>query len=447
MHNKGNILIVDDEPNAIRVLSAILSDEGYKVFDSLNVDNAIIMLQKEDIDAIITDMKMTDSDGMELFQYVSKNFPDIPVIFLTAYGTVESVVSAITYGAFYYFIKPPDYMKLKVILARAVEQRSLKREIQLLRTKLSFRNTNYRIIGNNHEIRKILEIIESVKDSSSSILIKGETGTGKELVARSLHTGSKKNTMPFIATNCAAIPKHLLESELFGYEKGAFTGALSKRIGKFEEASGGTLFLDEICELELSLQTKLLRVLQEREIERLGSNKKLKVDFRLISSTNRDFRNEVQAGSFREDLLYRINVVEIKLPPLRERKDDIPLLVTEFVNEFCIRENKRVVISDPVMRIVQDYSWPGNIRQLRNVIERAVVLVNGNNITTRELPEEILSMSYQKITNNSLKTLKEMEIQAIREAIHECNGNKSKAAKLLGISRKAFYKRLKECSF
>jgi len=444
-HNKGNILIVDDEPNALRVLSAILSEEGYKVFDSVNVENAINLIRKQDLDAVITDLRMTGRDGMELFKYVNKNFSDIPVIFLTAYGTVESAVSAITQGAFYYFIKPPDYMKLKGIIARAVEQRFLKREIQLLRKKLAFRDNHPRIIGNNHEMCKILETIESVKDSSSSIFIKGETGTGKELVAKALHYSSKKNHMPFVPINCAAIPKELLESELFGYEKGAFTGANSRRTGKLEEASGGTLFLDEIGELEMSLQTKFLRVLQEREIERLGSNKKIKVDFRLISSTNRDFKKEVREGRFREDLLYRINIIEIQLPPLRERKEDIPLLVSEFAKEFCIRENKNVAVSDQAIQILQDYSWPGNIRQLRNVIERAIVLASGNNITIRELPEEVLSDN-NKTLNHSLKTLKEMEIQAIREAIRESQGNKSKAAKILGISRKAFYKRIKEAN-
>lgn len=444
-HNKGNILIVDDEPNALRVLSAILSEEGYKVFDSVNVENAINLIRKQDLDAVITDLRMTGRDGMELFKYVNKNFSDIPVIFLTAYGTVESAVSAITQGAFYYFIKPPDYMKLKGIIARAVEQRFLKREIQLLRKKLAFRDNHPRIIGNNHEMCKILETIESVKDSSSSIFIKGETGTGKELVAKALHYSSNKNHMPFVPINCAAIPKELLESELFGYEKGAFTGANSRRTGKLEEASGGTLFLDEIGELEMSLQTKFLRVLQEREIERLGSNKKIKVDFRLISSTNRDFKKEVREGRFREDLLYRINIIEIQLPPLRERKEDIPLLVSEFAKEFCIRENKNVAVSDQAIQILQDYSWPGNIRQLRNVIERAIVLASGNNITIRELPEEVLSDN-NKTLNHSLKTLKEMETQAIRDAIRESQGNKSKAAKILGISRKAFYKRIKEAN-
>jgi two-component system response regulator HydG len=240
------------------------------------------------------------------------------------------------------------------------------------------------------------------------------------------------------------MPRDLVESELFGYEKGAFTGAFARRIGRFEEASGGVIFLDEIGELDLSVQSKLLRVLQEREIERLGCNKKIKVEFRLISSTNRDLRKEVQNGHFREDLFYRINVIEIKVPPLRQRKDDVPLLVSEFINEFCLREKKALTVSSEVMRIFQSYSWPGNVRQLRNEIERAVVLAKGNSITLRELSGEFPSLRRQKTSDIYMKTLKDLELQAIQDALQICNGNKSQASKSLGISRKAFYKRLKE---
>ncbi|MDQ7788248.1 MAG: sigma-54 dependent transcriptional regulator [Thermodesulfovibrionales bacterium] len=444
--NIGNVLIVDDEPNALKILSAILSDKGFRIFDAMGMDSAITLMHKHDIDAIITDIKMTGGDGMVLFHYVKQHFSEIPVIFLTAYGNVDSAVSAITQGAFYYFIKPPDYMKLKGILARAVEQRQLRKEVRSLKTILAVKEKNHFIIGNNNKMRKILELIDSVKDSSSSVLIRGETGTGKELVARALHFTSRKKTTPFVDINCAAVPRDLLESELFGYEKGAFTGAFSQRTGKFEEASGGTLFLDEISELELSLQTKLLRVLQEREVERLGSNKRIKIDFRLICSANKDIRQEVREERFRDDLFYRINVIEIALPPLRERKDDLPLLVTEFMKEFCIRENKSISVSSDAMEILRDYYWPGNVRQLRNIIERAVVLASGQTLTIRDLPNEILSTYNHKPDNNSMRSLKEMEIQAVRNAIHECQGNKSKAARMLGISRKAFYKRLRELS-
>jgi DNA-binding NtrC family response regulator len=445
MKGSSKVLVVDDEQNAVKVLAAILTDAGYRVLESRDVESAIKTMGTEDLDAIITDLKMPGKDGTQLLDYIKENLPEIPVIFLTAYGTVESAVHTITNGAFYYFIKPPDYQKLKVILTRAVEQRRLKRELTVLKKRLSSSADGLRIVGTTHAMLRIFETINAVKDSSSSVLITGETGTGKELIARSLHYNSSRKDRPFITVNCAAIPRELLESELFGYEKGAFTGAVSSRVGRFEEALGGTVFLDEIGELEPSLQAKLLRVLQEREIERLGSNRKIKVDFRLVCSTNRDLKDEVKDGKFREDLFYRINVVEIQMPPLRERSDDIPLLTAEFVKEFCLRENKTLLISDEVMGIFRNHSWPGNIRQLRNVIERAVVLANRETITTRELPGEL--KSHRRRPSRALdpaRTLKAMEAEAIRDALQRSGGNKSKAARMLGISRKAFYRKLKD---
>ncbi len=450
MQTRGSLLIVDDEPNAIKVLSAILSRAGYKTFGAENAKRAINLIHEIDFDTVITDLKMPEQDGIELFEYIKRNFPDIPVIFLTAYGTVESAVQAMTCGAFYYFIKPPDYPKLKGIIDRAVEQRNLKKELIYLRSVLNEGN-NMKIIGKSPEIQKVLDLIEAVKDSESTVLIQGETGTGKELIARALHFNSFRKDRPFIAVNCASIPKELLESELFGYEKGAFTGASSRRIGKFEEAEGGTVFLDEIGELEPSMQAKLLRVLQEREIERIGSNKKIKVNFRLISSTNRDLSREVKEGKFREDLFYRINVVEIKVPSLRDRKSDIPLLVSEFVREFSMRENKIVTVSEDLMDILNKYHWPGNIRQLRNVIERAIVIARTDRITIMDLPDELKGIMEEKVSENRklkphqlsmLRPLKDIELEAIKEALKLCNGNKSKAAKMLGISRKCLYKKL-----
>lgn len=441
----GRILIVDDEQNALRVLSAILKEEGYTVREAMDYNGALSVVARDDIDVVITDMKMPDRDGMQLFGYLSENHPDIPVIFLTAYGTVDSAVHAVTQGAFYYFIKPPDYAKLKGILARALEQRLLKREIESLKSRLGIDEQESRIIGKATELVKIFETINAVKDSISSVLICGETGTGKELIARSLHYQSTRKRKPFVAVNCAAMPSGLLESELFGYEKGAFTGATARRIGRFEEAADGTVFLDEIGELELQLQAKLLRVLQEKEIERLGSNRKVPVNFRLISSTNRDLAQEITAGQFREDLYYRINVVNIKVPPLRERRDDIPLLTAEFVKEYCARERKSLQVSSEVMDILQHYEWPGNIRQLRNIIERAAVLARGKTITVRDLPDELRLHTVRKAREDSfVRPLREMELEAVRAALLEVKGNKSRAAELLGISRKALYKRLKE---
>lgn len=441
MNDKGRVLIVDDEPNAVRVLSAVLSADGYNVVESSNVDEALGIVGAEDVDAVITDMKMPGKDGCQLFEYIHENHSDVPVIFLTAYGTVESAVHAIKGGAFDYFIKPPDCAKLKKNLARAVEMHRLRKEIEDL--KKGHPNDNgMKIIGHTPEMRKMMEIIKSVRDSESSVLVCGETGTGKELAARALHFSGRKKDKPFVAVNCAAIPRELMESELFGYDKGAFTGAVSSRMGKFEEASGGTIFLDEVGELELSLQAKLLRVLETKEVERLGSNRRVKVDFRLVSSTNRNLEGEVTAGRFREDLYYRINVIKITTTPLRERKADVPTLVTAFVNEFCRREQKALTVLPQVMETFRNYSWPGNVRQLRNVVERAVVLARGDVISTKELPEELLSMTKGTDPGLFSRTLRELEMQAVKDALSKCTGNKSKAAKMLGISRKAFYKRL-----
>lgn len=440
----GDILVVDDEPNAVKVLSSILSQEGYDVCGSKDVESATRMMHNVNIDAIITDLKMPGKNGMEFFGYVKENYPHIPVIFLTAYGTVESAVHAIQQGAFHYFIKPPDYVQLKSTVAMAVEGRRLKRDLEAAKGVYSGENHKNHMIARTPRMLEIFKTIETVMDSESSVLISGETGTGKELVAKELHYNSARREKPFIAVNCAAIPKELMESELCGYERGAFTGALSRRIGRFEEVSGGTLFLDEIGELELPLQAKLLRVLQEREIERLGSNKTIKVAFRLICSTNRDLDKEMQEKHFRDDLFYRINVVSIHVPPLREKKDDIPLLVEEFLREFCVREKKLLTVSDQVMNAFYEYPWPGNIRQLRNVIERVVVLAKGESITLGDLPEEFNPLKERPVVVSQRKTLKEMELQAIKDSLQRFNGNKSKAAKMLGISRKAFYKRLND---
>lgn len=442
--NSGQVLVVDDEPNATRVLSAVLSGEGYSVLESHDVDKAISMMHRMDIDAVITDVRMPGKDGMQFFDYLTENHADVPVIFLTAYGTVDSAVTSIQRGAFNYFIKPPDYPKLKSVLTKAVQQRQLKREIDLQKRNPSATMAGPCCIGNTPEMRRIAETIERIKDSESSVLINGETGTGKEIIARSLHFSSRRREKPFVAFNCSAIPRELVESELFGYERGAFSGAASRRIGRFEEASGGTILLDEIGELEFSVQAKLLRVLQEREVERLGSNRPVKVDFRLVVSTNRDLQKEVQEGRFREDLFYRVNVVQLTVPPLRERRDDIPLLVREFVKEFCVKERKMLVASDQVIEALQAHLWPGNVRQLRNVIERAVVLSKGDSLSLEDLPEEFSHAHACVPMPDSRGTLKEVELRAIRDALEICAGNKSKAAKMLGISRKALYKRLND---
>ena len=450
---KGDILVVDDEPNAVKVLSAILTEEGYFVHESMDVASATNVIHKENVDVVITDLKMPGRDGMDFFGYMRENKNDIPVIFLTAYGTVDSAVSAMLGGAYYYFIKPPDYVKLKDIIARAIRQKSVKQDIEAIEKPTLEELEDNGLTGNGGQVRMINETIKTVKDSSSTVMITGETGTGKELVARALHFCSRRKDTPFIAVNCAAIPKELIESELFGCERGAYTGAHARRTGKFEEASGGTIFLDELGELDIGVQAKILRVLQEKEIARLGGNTRIKVDCRVIASTNRDLRQEVKEGRFREDLFYRINVIEIKVPALRDRTEDIPFMVSKFVREFSSREQKRVSVSEEVLEAFREYQWPGNVRQLMNVIERAVVLAKGDSITLSDLPEELnpagkVPEKMQTVSAmTEKKTLWEIELQAIRESLQKCDGNKSKAARMLGISRKAFYKRLNDASY
>lgn len=443
--NDAKVLIVDDEPNALRVLSAILREASYNVLKADCVDRAKELFSTERIDAVITDLKMPGEDGLSLFNYLDSNYPDIPVIFLTAFGTVDSAVTAMKEGAFFYFIKPPDYVKLKAILAKAVEQRRLKDEIANLRSQLESTYRFSSIIGKSPSMEKVFKMVETIKDSSTNLLVLGETGTGKELLARAIHYTSHRNYKPFVTVDCAAVPRELLEAEFFGYEKGSFTGAVSRRIGKFEEASTGTLFLDEIGELAPSLQAKLLRAIQGKEIERIGGNKTIKIDIRLIASTNRDLRKEVKLNNFRADLYYRLNVITIKLPPLRERKSDIPLLVTHFIDKFSQRENKRISsVSPQVMKIFLNYLWPGNLRELENVIEHAVVLSKSDIIGAKDIPSEIRKESKNNGPANTLKPLKELEIETIINAINVFNGNKSKAAQVLGITRKVLYNRLRQ---
>lgn len=440
--SQRKVLIVDDEQTALKVLAAILEAEGFLVFQAGGVDHAIQILAREVVDAIITDMKMPGKTGLDLFHHVKSHHPDIPVIFLTAYGTVESAVSTMHNGAYHYFVKPPDYQQLKKVLTNATELGRLNRDVSLLRGRREDEYKSLFLLGDTPEMKRIYQIIQSIKNSSCNVLVCGETGTGKELIARALHFSSNRSHRPFVAVNCAAIPHDLIEAELFGHEKGAFTGASHRRVGRIEAAAGGTLFLDEIGELDSSVQSKLLRVLQEKEFNRLGDNSAIAIDFRLISSTNRDLRQEIVTGGFREDLYYRLNVVCINVPPLRERKGDIRQLTKAFVEEFCVREAKVLSLKEDVFAALQAYSWPGNVRELKNVVEGLVVLAKGRKATVEDLPEVVCSKAACVVNGRSIRTLRELEGQTIKEALQQCDGNKSRAAKLLGISRKTLYKRI-----
>jgi DNA-binding NtrC family response regulator len=444
--NRGRVLIVDDKLTARKILLMILSEGGFEVFESTNAEEALKRLPEIDPEVIITETKMTGMPGTDLCQRLYQNNSVIPVIFLTAFGNIESAVNAMSMGAYHYLLKPCNFDRLKQITAEAVKKYRTKKNITNS-PSIFKKNTNMlSIITNSPNMIKIYKLANDMKDSTCNVLITGETGTGKEVIARYLHYSSQRKNKPFVTLNCAAIPKELMEAELFGNEKGAFTGATTQRIGKFEAANGGTLLLDEITELDLPLQAKLLRVLQEKEIIRLGSNDVIKVDFRLVCSTNRsNLEKEVELGNFREDLFYRIDVLRLNLPPLRERIEDIPLLASAFLEEFCKREKKILRISNEVKEAMCRYSWPGNIRQLRNVIERAVILAKGSFIAMDNMPEKIRFLKKSNyFIDREAYSLKNFEKDAICKCLKIFNGNKTKVAEHLGISRKCLYKRIKE---
>jgi nitrogen regulation protein NR(I) len=381
------ILIADDEINIRRVLEAILKRDGYDVVTAANGDEALALMSRG-IHTVITDLKMPGLDGMGLLKRLSVDFPDIPVVMITAHGSVESAVEAVKLGAFDYVEKPFDQEQLRQIVAKALRTHVLARRDP--RPEDSATRGRFRLVGESPAIQQLYQVVEKVADTPSTVLITGESGTGKELIARALHDNSSRRNGPFIKINCAAIPKTLMESELFGYEKGAFTGAVGSKPGRFELAHGGSLFLDEIGEIPVEMQVKLLRVLQESEFERVGGIKTIKVDVRLITATNRDLAAEIVSGGFREDLFYRLNVVPIHLPPLRDRKEDIPLLVDHFIARFNERLKKQITHIEPeaIDRLLT-HQWPGNIRELENVIERTILFCEGSSIHLRDLPGEL----------------------------------------------------------
>jgi two-component system response regulator AtoC len=471
------ILIADDEINIRRVLEAILKRDGYEVVTAANGEEALAGMGRG-IHTVITDLKMPGLDGMALLKRLTAEHPDVPVVMITAHGSVENAVEAVKLGAFDYVEKPFDQEQIRQIVAKALRTHALSRRDP--RPEDSGSRGRFRLVGDSPAIRHVYGIIEKVADTPSTVLISGESGTGKELIARALHENSSRHAGPFIKINCAAIPKTLMESELFGYEKGAFTGAVGAKPGRFELAHGGTLFLDEIGEIPVEMQVKLLRVLQESEFERVGGIKTIKVDVRLVTATNRDLAAELTTGGFREDLYYRIKVVDIHLPPLRERRVDIPLLVQHFITKFNDRLKKQFthIARDAVERLVA-YHWPGNIRELENVIERTMLFGEGPTIRLGDLPAELSGgpaaveeraapapvasttpshPSLPAVTAaaaaagaaaGSLKEAVRAEIERlerewIRQALDETGGNVTQAARRLKISRKSLQTKMKE---
>jgi two-component system response regulator HydG len=445
---KERILVVDDEQSHRTMLKAVLTKEGYDISEADDGISAVKAVESESFDLILMDIRMTDMDGIEAMGQIKKMSPSIPVIMMTAYASIKTAVEALKSGAYDYLTKPLDTDELKILIKKALEHYRLQEENVLLKERLADRFDFSKIIGKSRRIKELFENLSLIAPSDATVLIYGESGTGKELVANAIHQNSPRAQNPFIKVSCAALPETLLESELFGHERGAFTGALTRKAGRFQLADGGTLFLDEVNVMSSTTQVKLLRVLQEREFEPLGSTKTIHVDIRLIAATNKELEAEVKEGRFREDLFYRLNVVPIHLPPLRERKEDIPLLAEHFFRLYQ-EKNKKLIKGflpktiDTLMR----YDWQGNIRELENVIERAVLLCRSEYITPKDLPpplqgEEIGEQPIISIPPGM--TLEQVEKEAIIQTLEETGGNRTQTAQILGISRKTLQNKLKE---
>ncbi|NTY88447.1 response regulator [Serratia fonticola] len=442
----AHILLVEDDISHCTILQALISGWGYRVSVAHNGRQALEQVRAQPFDLILSDVRMAEMDGIAALKAIKSYNPAIPILIMTAYSNVESAVEAIKAGAYDYLTKPLDFDTLQLTLARALEHTSLKSENQDLKQRLRFDQQNF--IGRSEPMRKLLEMIAMIAPSEATVLISGESGTGKELIARAVHANSLRKERPLVSINCAALSESLLESELFGHEKGAFTGADKRREGHFMEADQGTLFLDEIGEVSPLMQAKLLRAIQEREIQRVGSNQTLSVDVRLIAATNRDLLADVEAGRFRQDLYYRLNVVTVDSPPLRARREDIPLLAMHFLAKFAERNRKPVKGFTPLaMDMLLKYSWPGNVRELENSVERGVILLSGDFISEKELPLSIsqcVDVQPDRQCGQAIQPLEQIEKQAILAALEQTAGNKTEAAKQLGITRKTLLAKLQK---
>jgi two-component system NtrC family response regulator len=445
------ILIVDDEKNYLVVLSSFLSGEGYEPITADNAQQALDIVENTDLDLVLTDMKMPSMDGTELLKRIKGKSPDLPVVMMTAYGTVEKAVEAMQLGAFNFILKPFQNETLKQIIRNAVSTYSVLKENRRLVEALESRYRFDNIIGKSKPMLAVFDIIQKIAHTKATVLITGESGSGKELIAKAIHFNSARRNKPFVAVSCAALSETLLESELFGHERGAFTGAAAMRKGRFELADGGTLFLDEIGDVPTSVQVKLLRVLEEMTFERVGGTRTISADIRLIAATNKDLRDEVEQQRFREDLYFRLNVVHITLPPLRERSEDIPVLATYFVNKYAEETNRgEMTISSEAMRFFCHHRWPGNVRQFEHAIERAVLLSEGIEIGLDDLPKDLVGFADLEIPidwedlSNLPETLDGIEKRLIQKALSMSNNIQARAAKLLGVTPSNLQYRLKK---
>jgi len=440
------VLVVDDEPLQREILKTILSEEGYETYVASSGEEALKVIRAYNPDVILTDLRMEGMDGIELLERVRSERYEPAIVLMTAFGTIDSAVEAMKEGAFDYLTKPLDKNKVLLTVKRAIERVELLRKNQELQEALYGRFRVEGIIGQSSVMKDVINVIKKVSGSPVTVLILGESGTGKELIARAIHYSSPRGTKPFTAINCAAIPESLLESELFGYEPGAFTGATSRKIGLFEATNGGTIFLDEVGDLPAVTQSKILRVLQEREVRRLGGREAIKVDVRIIAATNKDIENEMRAGRFREDLYYRLKVITIALPPLRERREDIVELTNHFVKRYNAEFGKRIKgVSDSAMKALLDYHWPGNIRQLESVIERAVLMCDSDTITLNDIKSELRLPQQRGILDIDIPddgiNFEDLEKELLRKAMNKANNVAARAARLLGMSYKTFWYR------
>ncbi|HBE78644.1 MAG TPA: hypothetical protein DDW65_12840, partial [Firmicutes bacterium] len=443
----ARILVVDDDLGMRDTLEAVLIAEGYQVMVASDGAETEAVLDRESFDVMLLDFKMPDCTGVELLSRIKRLAPNMPIIMMTAYGTVKVAVEAVKQGAYDFITKPFELEEMQLLIKKALEMKKLTEENHelrmLLKEKFIFKN----IVGTSLKMQEVFEIIKKVAGYDVTILITGESGTGKELIAQAIHCNSSRREKPFIKLNCAALPESLLESELFGYDKGAFTGAVTAKPGRFELAEGGTLFLDEIGDTSLNMQTKLLRVIQEKEYERVGGRQTLKADVRILAATNKDLKQAVEEKLFREDLYYRLNVVPVHLAPLRERKDDIPVLVRHFIKELNLLFQKDITaVSSEAMACLTKYNWPGNIRELKNTLEKAVLLGEGKVLRMEHLPEEILTYDQKSPLENDNPSLDNLEKEHITQILTEVKWNQSKAAELLGIHRNTLREKIKKFS-
>jgi two-component system, NtrC family, response regulator HydG len=457
VREKARILVLDDDADSLESVVAALRRDGYDVHPCTDPREGLARLAAEGADVLLTDLRMPGITGLEVIRHVVRENPGVPVVVLTAFGTVESAVEAVRAGASDYLMKPVGVPQLRAAVFRALKEREKnrelerkEREIERLREEAGHRGSAVGIIGASRAMEEVLRKIRLVAPTRMNVLIQGESGTGKELVAREIHAFSPRQGRPFLPVNCAAIPENLLESEMFGHEKGAFTGAVVARPGKFEMAEGGTLFLDEIGDISPALQAKLLRAIEQKEVTRVGGSQVVRIDVRILAATNQDLKAKVEEKAFREDLFYRLNVFNITVPPLRDRREDIPRLAEQFLEDVS-RENRvpRKRLSPGALKLLLAYRWPGNIRQLRNAMETSALVAAGDTVREEDLPPEISDGALPPSSSGPIplpapRTLEEIERDAIRAALRETGGNKTRAAKILGIGLRTLHRKVKE---